>query len=184
MKLALLICGALLAGAAPSAAITIRGTGDGYVGDVQTYRSGKLDLRVTLAPDVPFLGLNNFNVEIFTNIVQRFPNGGGDGQDYYTDYKFDIYDAASNSYSIKDLTLSRGKLRFFNGNSGYIYEDARLFFGLPEDTEYTILISGSAALPEPATWALMITGFGMVGYSLRRSRQPSLNIDHGPANRV
>lgn len=30
---------------------------------------------------------------------------------------------------------------------------------------------GVAAVPEPATWAMMISGFGMVGGSLRRRRQ-------------
>ena len=30
------------------------------------------------------------------------------------------------------------------------------------------------AVPEPATWALMIAGFGAVGYGLRRRKQPAL----------
>jgi hypothetical protein len=32
------------------------------------------------------------------------------------------------------------------------------------------LVSDSAAVPEPASWALMIGGFGMAGASLRRRR--------------
>ncbi|MEW5687010.1 MAG: PEPxxWA-CTERM sorting domain-containing protein [Pseudomonadota bacterium] len=39
-------------------------------------------------------------------------------------------------------------------------------------------ITGNAigAVPEPATWALMIGGFGMAGATLRRSRQTALRI--------
>ncbi|PZQ63444.1 MAG: hypothetical protein DI570_08975 [Phenylobacterium zucineum] len=33
-----------------------------------------------------------------------------------------------------------------------------------------------AGVPEPATWALMIGGFGLAGASLRRSRQTALRI--------
>jgi hypothetical protein len=32
------------------------------------------------------------------------------------------------------------------------------------------LVSGSAAVPEPASWALMIGGFGIAGGALRRRR--------------
>ena len=31
-----------------------------------------------------------------------------------------------------------------------------------------------AAVPEPATWAMMLIGFGAVGYSMRRRRKPGL----------
>lgn len=33
---------------------------------------------------------------------------------------------------------------------------------------YSVNIQYSSAVPEPATWALMILGFGVVGYSMRR----------------
>lgn len=32
----------------------------------------------------------------------------------------------------------------------------------------TLSLANTAAVPEPATWALMILGFGVVGYSMRR----------------
>ena len=65
-------------------------------------------------------------------------------------------------------------------------------FNLPmlADTAYTVTIAGTspvaaggisgnvtitnAAVPEPATWALMILGFGAVGMVLRRRRRPVL----------
>jgi hypothetical protein len=37
-------------------------------------------------------------------------------------------------------------------------------------TAYAQLGSGASAVPEPATWALMLLGFGAVGFQMRRSR--------------
>lgn len=34
----------------------------------------------------------------------------------------------------------------------------------------------SAVIPEPAVWAMMILGFGLAGYQLRRRRLPSMQI--------
>ncbi|WP_246167336.1 PEPxxWA-CTERM sorting domain-containing protein [Sphingomonas piscis] len=34
------------------------------------------------------------------------------------------------------------------------------------------LLSTTAAVPEPATWAMMLLGFGGIGYSMRRRRKP------------
>ncbi|GAA4756375.1 hypothetical protein GCM10023264_24940 [Sphingomonas daechungensis] len=36
------------------------------------------------------------------------------------------------------------------------------------------LTGDSPAVPEPATWAMMLFGFGVAGYALRRRRQPKL----------
>lgn len=40
-----------------------------------------------------------------------------------------------------------------------------------------VVLNAGAAVPEPATWALMITGFGMVGAGLRR-RTTSVALAH------
>ena len=34
---------------------------------------------------------------------------------------------------------------------------------------------GVPPVPEPATWAMMLLGFGVVGYSMRRRRTPALS---------
>ena len=49
------------------------------------------------------------------------------------------------------------------------------FFGLDEGEKYGATIKGkftliAASAPEPATWAMMISGFGLVGATLRRRR--------------
>ena len=54
------------------------------------------------------------------------------------------------------------------------YEDAEInaIFGNPdyanEPNVETWLVRGDARIPEPATWAMLIAGFGMVGFAMRR----------------
>ncbi len=45
---------------------------------------------------------------------------------------------------------------------------AYLTFSDPGPVDYTVTISG--AVPEPASWALMMAGFGLLGGALRRQR--------------
>ncbi len=45
----------------------------------------------------------------------------------------------------------------------------------PEDN--TLVISeANAAIPEPATWAMMIAGFGLIGSALRRRREQAAHV--------
>ena len=37
---------------------------------------------------------------------------------------------------------------------------------------FTLLGEGGGAVPEPATWAMMLLGFGATGFALRRARRP------------
>lgn len=39
-------------------------------------------------------------------------------------------------------------------------------------THLSVSVSNAGAVPEPGSWALMITGFGICGYSLRKRRSP------------
>ncbi|MGH7017613.1 MAG: PEPxxWA-CTERM sorting domain-containing protein, partial [Caulobacteraceae bacterium] len=38
----------------------------------------------------------------------------------------------------------------------------------------SVALYGSAAVPEPATWALMLAGFGGLGWALRRRRAATI----------
>ena len=68
------------------------------------------------------------------------------------------------------------------------------FFGFVSDTPFTTIVMrarasnhgaaldnltysvGSGAVPEPASWAMMLGGFGIVGGTLRARRKPSLTF--------
>lgn len=38
--------------------------------------------------------------------------------------------------------------------------------------------TANGGVPEPATWALMLTGFGMVGFGLRRARRQAVRVTY------
>ena len=40
------------------------------------------------------------------------------------------------------------------------------------------LLAASGAVPEPATWAMMLMGFGMAGFGLRRRRKPTVSVNY------
>ena len=79
------------------------------------------------------------------------------------------------SVSFRTLTNSSLKLQFgqslngfgtqgLNDNQGPLLDNVRLSI---------------AAVPEPATWAMMILGFGVIGAALRRRRQPAVPVAFG-----
>ncbi|MBW6526686.1 FxDxF family PEP-CTERM protein [Sphingomonas sp. RHCKR7] len=107
-------------------------------------------------------------------------------------YEFAVPTAGSVSASVISLSITGG-LQLMSGSlngtaltlskvSDYVYTLTLPTAGIPSIANpQKLLISGNsqgggsytanvsfAAVPEPATWALMILGFGVVGYSMRR----------------
>jgi hypothetical protein len=57
---------------------------------------------------------------------------------------------------------------------GYSFSGSSIFInvsGQDPRNGNSVFNVGVAAVPEPATWAMMMLGFGMVGYGLRRGRK-------------
>jgi len=73
--------------------------------------------------------------------------------------------------------LANDSLSAFDGMSALgdwtltISDQARLDTGNLDN--WTLNLTGTPAVPEPATWAMMILGMGAVGYSLRRAKRKS-----------
>ena len=44
------------------------------------------------------------------------------------------------------------------------------------DTTYDLRVTALSAVPEPATWAMMMLGFGSMGYAMRRKNKVSTRI--------
>ena len=80
-------------------------------------------------------------------------------------------------------TISGSDLPQFNGNQTLPITNRRVFFGFQPQEAVTAIrlrstgnafefdnIAVAGAVPEPATWAMMIIGFGLVGVSMRKPK--------------
>jgi hypothetical protein len=55
-------------------------------------------------------------------------------------------------------------------NAQSVYSTSGVYTNGGEGGHPTLILNTAAAVPEPATWAMMIAGFGMVGATVRRRR--------------
>lgn len=87
-------------------------------------------------------------------------------QYFWTEYR-DTYNADVIYFSIRDPDFAGSLYYYFPRDSfsqSGIYETV---FGSPGQLTVTDL-GARAAVPEPATWAMMLAGFGMIGFAARR----------------
>ncbi|MHA6724171.1 PEPxxWA-CTERM sorting domain-containing protein [Sphingomonas sp. RS2018] len=97
-------------------------------------------------------------------------NSGGGGMVVYgsgnlTDSSF--------SFSGFDYTLTANSVRNSSGatTSNVPFGSSAFFYA-----SNATVTNAVAAVPEPATWAMMLFGFGGIGFALRRRRAPSVRI--------
>ena len=106
--------------------------------------------------------------------LQRGATLGNVGWTESTDYTFDLYYYANNIQvwvnGVKEIDLNG---TFGNGRFGfYNYSQAMvLYAGITEDVLPPI-DPPTPGVPEPATWAMLIAGFGLVGGMARRRGTP------------
>lgn len=84
---------------------------------------------------------------------------GGPFGSTFTNIQFQARDLIGTGGIANGLPLNRFATSFFGGFGGS-NTSARVYGDLSID----------GAVPEPATWALMILGFGAVGYAMRRRK--------------
>jgi hypothetical protein len=75
----------------------------------------------------------------------------------------DIQGAAGSIFIVGFTNATTNAMNTYNSNTG-VYTNGG------QDHHPTLTLGTAGAVPEPATWAMMITGFGMAGVSLRRRR--------------
>lgn len=100
--------------------------------------------------------------------LARGANLGTTGWAANTEYAFDLLFSSTNIQvfvdGVQEINING---TFANGAFGfYNYSQARvLYAGITED-----VLPPTGAIPEPATWAMLIAGFGLVGVAARRRR--------------
>lgn len=72
----------------------------------------------------------------------------------------------SNGNNFIGLSATRGADTFY----GFAYTTNNVLNGYGFESTAGTAITATSAIPEPATWALMIGGFGMVGGTMRRRK--------------
>lgn len=193
LKIALVAVSLLVAGSANAAVVTsiqisnsngIAGQGYLQVAEVGAYTAGGTDVALAsqgataTATSVYFGGSADPSHAIDGDVTGNYPN---------------IYHGqASDGSDILTVTLAAAtditKLSIFGRTDCCSYRDIysfNLFNGTSNVGSGTIDATGAthvgfamiAAVPEPATWALMIGGFGLVGGAMRR-RKPNLTVSY------
>jgi hypothetical protein len=169
MKLSHLALAGIVAGgiAAPAAAVDM----------VSFTTVGAFDASWTLpkspTPDIDFgnaFRINGvdiiFNGNPVTAFVEFYSEGGGGGacSDIFCSL-FDLYGPALFSGTTAEPTFLTG---IFSLNQGS---------PTGPDVRLTIadVPNGGGVIPEPATWAMLIAGFGLVGSTLRRRRTATVS---------
>ena len=167
--------------------------GAGFTGGQSV--TGSFVFDADLIPNTPFPGSNlffnnfadiadipaadaftiNFGPYVFTladNLdAQRlagiqYVNGQFNGFVFLTDFLFQNqwyrFRTEGATFNVRKLTGQNGNITGGNLITG------TLNLGLTDQTPYVI---ETPAVPEPATWAMMIAGFGAVGFAMRRARR-------------
>lgn len=122
----------------------------------------------------------NYNVSMFTPLGDQAVWG----MDFYTvDYVSDLSWVTPGWYdngfllNATDITPESAQQAWFDGPLGSPTLRSGVFstkewYGPPDVLkEFTMTVSAVGSVPEPATWAMMILGFGTIGTSLRRGKR-------------
>jgi hypothetical protein len=110
--------------------------------------------------------------------------GPGSNNPVVTPFTFNVFNAGGISFAGANYALdANGKLTGLGSGNRFASNDGGWWFavdtlGSSAPASYTRVLGGRdafasvlTAVPEPATWAMMLIGFGSIGALLRRSRR-------------
>ena len=111
-----------------------------------------------------------FNFPTLQKFIGLFAAGAGQGQVSYDLYKGGILVGSSASIVTNSTPTFLGNS--YTGTVDEVRINGQNGFSVFDDVTYA-----SGAVPEPAAWALMLAGFGLVGGAMRR-RQQSVRVTY------
>ena len=129
------------------------------------------------------------------NLYDRTTSGGGNGSyfggttDFTTQFSLTYRNAmgaviGTDTFNKVTPTSPSGPASFyFTGatvNNGSVKVSSLLYTVLASNGPNPGLadINFTGSVPEPTTWAMMLMGFGMVGFGLRSRRKPSVRVTY------
>ena len=109
-------------------------------------------------PGQPFASYSADGLFIFDNVVWNGPLSISNPGLFFAGASGDEYNLFSNGPSTFELYRARSGVGYLANSTGSLAAGPQ------------ISQSGSGGVPEPATWSMLILGFGAVGSALRRRR--------------
>jgi hypothetical protein len=111
-----------------------------------------------------FTGADNLDSQ--TQAAAQFTNGEFSGFNFLTDFTY-----LGNPYELRisgtTITVKAGANGVITNSTNLI--GARINFGNSSLSQ--VVPTGTGAVPEPATWAMMLLGFGGIGIAMRRKQK-------------
>ena len=156
-----------LAGSTATATLLSPDTATTYAGPVSATVGASIEFPAgSFAPAYGSFDIGPNTITFFSN--QFGPYGTGT----FNGYKLDFTGLA-----ITSLSVAPGS---FVPNQ-YYYSGSSIYFsvsGQDPPGGNTIFNVGVAPVPEPATWAMMLMGLGMVGFGLRRRKKQTVRVTY------
>lgn len=96
------------------------------------------------------------------------------GDTLFGTYSGQVTFNAPGLFDVSQTHVVTGGTGVFAGASGSFFSSGQIVFagGPPQVTQSFSGVLDAPGIPEPASWALMIGGFGLAGTALRRRRAP------------
>lgn len=114
------------------------------------------------------LGFSTSNSAVF------FSRAGGSGNDL-----FDFYVASPINLAASFGPVAGNNVFALNQFQNISTTGGNLSFSSASRVQFAGQIgAASGAVPEPATWAMMLVGFGAVGYAMRRQRKNAVAVSY------
>lgn len=150
---------------------------------VGTYSAAVLDLVSSIYAN-PDPGVDRIEIHDVTTAYSTFTSGFAGTSAYADLMNGSLYGFANLYNTTTSLALGGNAVSDINAHAGQVlvigFTNATLNLKNPNGVDsgiYTntatpkLHLTSGAAVPEPATWAMMIAGFGLAGAALRRRRE-------------
>ena len=124
---------------------------------------GILNNPLTFSFDDGLISALEFNINALTNGDVFFTFAGGDSDGQVTTL-YDLSKNGQNFFNAFNGTFKSVTMSFTNGAT---VDDVR---------QFRMSAAPTAAVPEPATWAMMLLGFGAIGFGMRRRRSDTVRV--------